>query len=135
MKPPIEQSVKFRCTPELLFEMYIDSAKHSAATGARALISRRVGGRFKAFDGALSGRNLLIVPNQLIVQAWRSTAFKPEDADSILILEFSKAPGGARVHLVHVNVPAQDHRGVSKGWRKFYWKPWTAYLAARRDKT
>jgi len=135
MKPRIEQSVKFPCSPEMLFEMYMDSAKHSASTGARAQITRRAGGRFTAFDGALRGRNLLIVPNRMVVQAWRSTAFKPDDPDSILVLEFSNAPGGACVHMVHVNVPAQDHQGVSKGWPKFYWKPWKAYLAASKGKT
>jgi activator of HSP90 ATPase len=135
MKAPIEQSVKFPCSPEELFEMYMDSAKHSASTGAPAKITRRAGGSFKAFGGALSGRNLLIVPNRLVVQAWRSTAFKRDNPDSILVLEFSKAPGGAKVHLVHVNVPAQDHGGVRKGWPKFYWKPWKAYLAASKRKT
>jgi len=135
MKPPIEQSVKFPCSPEALFEMYMDSAKHSASTGAPAKIARRAGGAFKAFDGALSGRNLLIIPNRLIVQAWRSTAFKSDDPDSILVLEFSKAPGGAMVHMVHVNVPAQDHQGVSKGWPKFYWKPWKVYLASSKGAT
>jgi activator of HSP90 ATPase len=135
MKPPIEQTVKFSCSPEALFEMYMDSAKHSASTGAAAQVTRRVGGRFTAFDGALSGRNLLIVPNRLIVQAWRSTAFKRDDPDSILVLEFSKTGGGAKVHMVHANVPAQDHQGVSKGWPKFYWKPWKAYLAASKRKT
>ena len=83
--------------------------------GARAQITRRAGGRFTAFDGALSGRNLLIVPNRLIVQAWRSTAFKRDDPDSILVLEFSKAPGGAKVHMVHVNVPPQDHQRRPQG--------------------
>jgi activator of HSP90 ATPase len=135
MKPPIEQTVKFPCSPEVLFEMYMDSAKHSASTGATAQITRREGGRFKAFDGALNGRNLLIVPNRLIVQAWRSTAFKHDDPDSILVLEFSKVPGGTKIHMVHVNVPAHDHRGVSKGWPKYYWNPWKAYLAASKRKT
>jgi len=135
MKPPIEQSVKFPCSPEVLFEMYMDSAKHSASTGAPAKIARRAGGSFKAFDGALSGRNLLIIPNRLVVQAWRSTAFKRGDPDSILVIEFSKAPGGAKVHMVHLNVPVQDHRGVSKGWPKFYWEPWKAYLATGKRKT
>ena len=135
MKPPIEQTMKFPCSPEVLFEMYTDAAKHSAATGARAQITPRAGGRFTAFDGALSGRNLLIVPNRMIVQAWRSTAFKKDDPDSILVLEFSKAPGGAKVYMVHVNVPPQDHQGVRKGWPKYYWKPWKAYLAARTHKT
>jgi activator of HSP90 ATPase len=135
MKPSIEQSVKFPCSPEVLFEMYMDSAKHSASTGARAQITRRAGGRFTAFDGALNGRNLLIIPNRMIVQAWRSTAFKKGDPDSVLVLEFSNAQGGAKVHLVHVNVPPQDHQGVSKGWPKYYWRPWKTYLAARKRKS
>ncbi len=132
MKSPIEQSVKFHCPPEMLFELYMDSAKHSAATGSKAQISRKTGGAFKAFEGSLWGRNLLIIREKLVVQSWRSTAFKDTDADSILVLEFEKAPGGSRIHLVHVNVPPQDHKGVSKGWPKFYWKPWKAYLATEK---
>lgn len=134
MTPTIEQSVYFPCAPEVLFELYMDSAKHSAATGGRAKISRRAGGAFAAFDGSLWGRNLLIVPNRLIVQAWRSTNFKPTDPDSILVLEFRKAPGGSQVELIHVNVPKQDHKGVTKGWPLYYWKPWKAYLAAQKRK-
>jgi hypothetical protein len=61
----------------------------------------------------------------------RSINFKPDDPDSILILQFSKAPGGAKVDLVHINVPVQDHRGVAKGWPLYYWKPWKKYLAAK----
>ena len=57
MTPAIEQSVRFPCVPEVLFEMYIDSAKHSAATGASSKISRRTGGAFTAFGGCwLEGR-------------------------------------------------------------------------------
>lgn len=41
---------------------------------------------------------------------------------------FSKAPGGAQIDLVHVNVPRYDHKGVSQGWPKYYWKPWKKYL-------
>ena len=40
MTPTIEQSAKFSASPAVLFEMYMDSAKHSAATGAPARISR-----------------------------------------------------------------------------------------------
>lgn len=51
-----------------------------------------------------------------------------EDPDSILILRFDKARGGARISLVHVNVPDHDFKGVTRGWPNFYWKPWRAYL-------
>ena len=94
-------------------------------------MSRKPGGTFTAWNGQLRGRNLLIVPNRLIVQAWRATHWKNSDPDSILILRFSKAPGGGQIDLVHVNVPSYDHKGVRQGWPKYYWKPWKKYLAQK----
>ena len=38
----------------------------------------------------LSGSNLLIIPNHLIVQSWREKPWKKTDPDSILVLRFSK---------------------------------------------
>jgi activator of HSP90 ATPase len=131
MTKTIQQSVRFKASPATLFEMYLNSKQHSAATGGKATMSRKVGGAFTAWNKMLRGRNLAIVRNKMIVQTWRSVNFKPGDADSILILEFSKAPGGGRVDLVHVNVPAQDHKGVTNGWPNYYWKPWKKYIAAK----
>ena len=131
MNGAIEQSVRFNASPAQLFEMYLDSKKHSAATGGAARMSRKPGGKFTAWDAQLGGRNLLIVKNRMIVQAWRSTHWKASDTDSILILRFSKAPGGAQVDLTHVNVPEHDHAGVTKGWPKYYWEPWKKYLNGR----
>ena len=125
----IQQSVRFAATPEKLFEMYLDSKQHSASTGGRAKLSRKPGGKFTAWNEQLRGHNLLIIPNRMIVQAWRSTHWKASESDSILILEFSEAAGGAQVDLVHVNVPQHDHKGVRKGWPAYYWKPWKKYLA------
>jgi activator of HSP90 ATPase len=124
----IQQSVQFPASPEELFEIYLDSKKHSEATGGEARISRKAGGQFTAWGGQLRGRNLLIVPNQTIVQTWRGAHWKAADPDSILILRFSKTPGGGRIDLVHENVPSHDHKGVSQGWPRFYWKPWKKYL-------
>ena len=135
MTPAIEQSVRFPCSPETLFELYMDSAKHTAATGQRASISRRAGGRFTAFGGALCGRNLAVIPKRMIVQTWRSTHWKRSDPDSILVLRFSKVAGGSQVDLAHVNVPPHDHKGVTQGWRTYYWEPWKAYLAAKKRGT
>jgi activator of HSP90 ATPase len=131
MTKAIQQSVEFPATPKALFELYMDSTKHSESTGGRARISRKEGGKFSAWDGQLRGHNLYIVPGKLIVQAWRSSQWKPSDPDSILILRFRKtSKGHARVDLVHENVPVHDHQGVTKGWPTYYWKPWRRYLAA-----
>jgi activator of HSP90 ATPase len=130
----IEQSVTFKTTPAELYQLFVDSAKHSAATGAPAKISRKVGGRWSAFGGMILGRNLALVPNRTIVQSWRSSAWKPSDPDSILILRFEKTKNGATVHLAHVGVPRHDHKGVTQGWKKYYWEPWGKYFKGRKRK-
>src|SRR5205814_6119675 len=90
MTKTIQQRVEFPVSPERLFEIYTDSKRHSAATGSPATVSKKVGGKFSAFGGMLSGRNLAVIPNQMIVQAWRGSHWKETDPDSILILKFSK---------------------------------------------
>lgn len=101
-------------------------------TGAPAKTSAKARGKWSAWGGAIQGRNLLIVPGKMIVQAWRSSVFRKSEPDSILVLTFSKAKGGGRIDLVHVNVPSYDHKGVREGWPKYYWKPWKANLKRRR---
>jgi activator of HSP90 ATPase len=71
MTPTISQRAGFSASTETLFEMYMDSEKHAASTGAPAKLSRRVGGTWSAYGGSIGGRNLLIVPDKQIVQAWR----------------------------------------------------------------
>ena len=129
MKSVIEQSVSFpKVTPAELYTIFMDSAKHTAATGMPAKISGKVGGKWSAFGGMIFGKTLELVPNRMIVQAWRSSEWKKADPDSVLIVRFEKTPGGAVVHLAHVGVPPYDHKGVTRGWKKFYWKPWKKYL-------
>ena len=142
MTPAIQQSVEFDAKPETLYEMYMDSKQHDQATGAPAKVSRKAGGAFTAFGGQLKGKNLLLIPNKMIVQSWRAEMWKTSDPDSILVIQFNKTKAGSRVDLVHVNVPEYDHQGVTDGWHHYYWEPWREYLealalkrkAARRSK-
>ncbi len=128
MAKTIRQTARFSVPLDVLFDTYLDSKKHSAATRSKASVSRRVGGKFSAFHGMLQGRNLAIVPKRMIVQAWRSPDWKRTDLDSILILTFSKARGGGQIDLVHANIPDHAYPGIRRGWPKYYWKPWKAYL-------
>jgi activator of HSP90 ATPase len=125
----IQQSAEFKASPATLYDMYMNSAKHSRVTGSPAKLGRKVGDAFTAFAGSLRGTNLMVVPGELVVQSWRASSWKKADRDSILILTFRKTAFGARVDLVHVNVPEHDHKGVTSGWPKFYWRPWRAHLA------
>jgi hypothetical protein len=62
MPPAIQQHVEFSASPSALFELYLNSRKHAAATGAPAKLSRKMGGAWQAYGGMIGGRNLLIVP-------------------------------------------------------------------------
>jgi activator of HSP90 ATPase len=119
----VQQTVTFNASPEHLFEIYTDSKKHTAATQAKAAVSRKVGAKWSAFDGMIGGRNLVVVPNRLIVQAWRATHWKKNDPDSILVMKFGKAKSGCRIELLHANIPDYDFKGVRNGWPNYYWKP------------
>lgn len=132
MPKTIQHAVRFSASPDQLFDIYTNSRKHSAAIQAEAVISRKVGAKFTAHDGWISGRNLAIVPKRMIVQSWRGANWRKSDLDSILILTFSRVRGGGRITLVHVNVPDRWHARIKRGWHTHYWNPWRAYLKRKR---
>jgi uncharacterized protein YndB with AHSA1/START domain len=115
-------------SPDRLFDMYLNPDLHAAFTGASTAIAPHAGAEFRAFDNALSGRILHLMPKRMIVQSWRASHWKMEDLDSTLILTFWPDEEGTRVDLVHVNVADHDFAGVSQGWEKYYWTPWRKYL-------
>ena len=131
MPTTIQKKTTFRVSPDVLFELYLNSRKHSAATGAKATMSRKVGGTFRAHGSHLRGRNLAIVPKRLIVQSWRASNWNKRDLDSVLTLVFSKVRGGGRVAMIHANVPDAHAASITRGWKHYYWDRWRAYLRRR----
>ena len=127
----MKQSVTLPAPARELYAMYLSPRAHGAITGGKVAVGSRPGSGFSAFGGALRGRMLQTVPGRLIVQSWRSSAFRKSDADSTLIIRFTPQGKSGRVDLVHVNVPDHDYNGVNKGWKNYYWKPWRKYLARR----
>ncbi len=126
----IVQKVKFNATPKELYDIFLDSKKHTEATGGKATASNKVGGSFKGWDGYHWGKNLALVPGRMIVQSWRNMDFKKTETDSVLILTFAKKGKGAELTMVHTVLP--DRMGnLAQGWRDFYWKPITKYLKKR----
>jgi activator of HSP90 ATPase len=130
MKTVIHE-LTFKVTPKILFELYMDSKKHSMATGAKAVMSRKAGGSFKAHHGYIGGKNLLIIPNKMIVQTWRGSDWPKSEEDSIFILSFKPIGKGTEMTMVHTNLSQKQAIHVNKGWHDFYWTPWKKYLAKK----
>ena len=113
---------------KILFDAWLSSDKHSSFTGGKAQILPRRGTRFTAWDGYISGSNIIIQPYGRIVQTWRTTEFPPGAADSTLEILFEKVDDGTKLTILHTNIPSGESRKYEKGWRDYYFRPMKKYF-------
>jgi activator of HSP90 ATPase len=118
----IEQSVTIKAAPHEVYGALMDSRKHSKFTGAKARISRKVGGKFSAYGKYIQGINLELVPARRIVQAWRGSSW-PKGHYSIATFSLKRMKGGTRLVFTQIGVPGREYQGINQGWRDYYWKP------------
>ena len=126
----IRQSVTFKASPHAVYEALMDSRKHSKFTGAQAKISRKVEGRFTAYDGYIEGVHLNLVRDKKIVQSWRGSDW-PEGHFSRVTFSLKKMKDSARLTFTQNGVPNQHYRDINQGWRDYYWKPMKEMLEKR----
>jgi activator of HSP90 ATPase len=126
----ITQKIIFKnATPKDLYDLYMNAKKHSMATGAPAKISAKEGMKYSAHGGYISGKNLQLVKDKLIVQSWRAQGWDKKDADSTFIINLEAKGKDTILNAVHANIPDKHAEGINKGWHQHYWEPWKKYLA------
>lgn len=125
----IKQRVKFNAPPASVYDLLADSKKHSAVTGRKATISRKIGGPFSVSGNDVSGINVDLVPGRRIVQAWRHRRF-PEGIFSMAAVTLTPTTdGGTELVLTHRGVPKELIPETELAWREQYWSRIKAYLA------
>jgi activator of HSP90 ATPase len=128
MPTAIHQENTFRAIPNRIYEVFMDSKKHSEFTAnGDANISSEVGGKFSCHGGRVLGRIIELVPNQRIVLAWRVITWN-EGVYSIVKFEFKPEGGQTRIILDHTGIPETEHSHTETGWHTRYWGPLKAYL-------
>jgi len=132
MPKTITQRITFKnTTPKILFTLYMNAKKHALVTGGPAEISPKVGTDYSAHGGYITGKNLELVKDKLIVQTWRAQGWDKKDTDSILILALETSGDDVILHVVHANLPDQHAGHIDKGWHEHYWKPMKQYIAGK----
>ena len=130
----IKQRVKFNAPPATVYDLLADSKKHSAVTGRKATISRKIGGTFSVSGNGVSGIdvsgiNVDLVPGRRIVQAWRHRRF-PEGIFSMAAVTLTPtSDGGTELVLTHRGVPKELIPETELAWREQYWSRIEACLA------
>jgi activator of HSP90 ATPase len=116
-------------SPETIYKAWLSGKEHGAMTGSTATAAARVGGKFTAWEGYISGKTLALEPCSRIVQAWRSTDFPKDAPDSRLEIVLAPAKSGTRLTLKHSELPKGSSAGYRKGWIDFYFKPMKEYFS------
>ncbi|MFI5205042.1 MAG: SRPBCC domain-containing protein [Flavobacteriales bacterium] len=120
-----KQELTVNLPAQTIYDMYMDSKKHSKLISSPAVIGKKVGAAFKVYDGYAFGKNLELVPGKKIVQTWRAKEDKwPEGLDSIVEFTFkSLGKNKTKITLKHKNVPTVLATNFKNGWKDFYWTP------------
>ena len=116
----IHQEIDFNTSPQLLYEALLDANQFTAFSGRPAEINREVGGAFSLFGGHIIGRNVELLPNHRIVQAWRVVTW-PEGVYSIAKFELKPHGSGTRLVFDHIGFPEGLHDHLAEGWESNYW--------------
>jgi activator of HSP90 ATPase len=91
-------------------------------------ISREVGGTFSIFGGHIIGRQIELVPDQRIVQAWRVVDWDP-GVYSIAKFELIEQGAGTKLVFDHTGFPKGDAEHLAEGWKSHYWDSIDKFLA------
>jgi len=124
----IHQELDFKVAPKHIYEALLDSKQFTDFSGGRkAEIHREAGGAFNIFAGVIEGRNIELVPNHRIVQAWRVT-YWPEGIYSIARFELTEQSPGTRIIFDHTGFPQKAAETLASGWYENYWDLLRKYL-------
>ncbi|MBI3859636.1 MAG: SRPBCC domain-containing protein [Thaumarchaeota archaeon] len=124
----IRQSVVLEASPEEVFEAYVDPKKHEAFTGSTATGSKKVGGKFTAWDGYITGRYVELEGGKRILHEWKTTGWPEGYPPSVVEITFSRKGKRTKLSMVHSKVPEEQVDEYAQGWKDFYWEPLKKYF-------
>ena len=90
--------------------------------------SNEVGGTFAIFGGHIIGRQLELLPDERIVQAWRVVDWEP---GWYSIAKFNLVEQGSDTKIVfdHTGCPKGLGEHLASGWKEHFWDTLQKYLA------
>ena len=130
MPNSIHHEITINAAPARVFGALTDQTQFGELTGAPvARLSALEGDPIELFGGHITGRNVEIVPQRRLVQAWRAASW-PEGVYSIVRFELGSGDAGkTALAFDHTGFPEAAHDELDAGWHKMYWEPLARYLS------
>lgn len=124
----IHQEVTFTCDISKIYSALSTSQQFSELSGAPADIGTEEGSAFSCFGGQITGRTLELKADEMIVQAWRASAW-PQGVYSVVRFTLSSDGDDTLVTLDQSGFPEDMTEHLNGGWHKMYWEPLKAYCS------
>ena len=115
--------------PEQVYELLTNGAMFGDATGQPGKGGGAPGAYFSLFDGWLEGRQVELVPNERISQAWRFADWEP-GVFSMVRFTLADENGATKMVVDQDGVPDDVHEHVRTNWRGFYFEPFVKHFAS-----
>jgi activator of HSP90 ATPase len=126
----LHQEVDLPVGPNRIYQLLLDSREFAKLSGMPAEIEGVEGGAFAMFGKAIYGRNVELVPNERVIQAWGDTGWGP-GVYSIARFELEKQGSGTLVVLDHTGFPEGSYDHLYVGWKGHYWEPMQKYFSGQ----
>jgi activator of HSP90 ATPase len=123
----LQEEIHLKSSPQRIYSILLDAKQFAAFTGQPAEIDPKPGGAFSLFAGQIVGRNVELVSNQRIVQAWRPSHWTP-GIWSLVSFELKPQGSGTLVSLDHKGFPMGDFDHLEWGWHAHYREPLKKFL-------
>jgi uncharacterized protein YndB with AHSA1/START domain len=121
-------SAEIPASKEAIYNAWLDSEQHAKMTNTgEAIASTKVGDKFMAHNGYITGTNKELVPHSKIVQLWRTVEFKDDEEDSSIEVTLEDKNNNTLVTLAHTNLPPHGTQYES-GWVTHYFEPMKEYF-------
>jgi activator of HSP90 ATPase len=131
----IHQEVAIGAPPPRIYAALTDAAQFTQVTALGGMkdvrpaeIGRAEGAAFSLFGGVIVGRQVEIVQDRRIVQAWRETIWDP-GVYSLVKFDLRPRAGGTLIVFDHTGFPLGAAAHLAPGWAEHYWEPLKKFLA------
>jgi len=128
----IKQKVIINASPEEVYDAYVNPKKHAEFTGSPTTGTPKVGGKFTAWDGYISGKYIVLVEGKKIVHKWKTTEWPAGYPPSLVKLNLRKKGKVTELTMIHTDVPSEQAEEYARGWKDFYWNPLKERFSKKR---
>lgn len=121
----IKQTYFINSSLDEVWQALVNPKYINAWGGGPAKMNDKVGTKFELWGEDIHGKNVEVFPRKKLIQEWFSGDWK---TPSIVTFTLIQEKDNVRINLLHTDVPDNEAKDISDGWKDYYLGPLKEYL-------